>query len=151
MVPTVGPLLSVSFSLGIKAITDPEGFREDFAGELGGAVIDSILESAGGARKNMPDGFVKKKKSTRSIGAVGKSGPLDFIIDSNADQTRVLVMDKDKATLEREAQEAEKELESIGPSAWILASMPKEEGNPKHADGEEFCYDEQGCETLANA
>lgn len=151
MVPTVGPLLSASFTLGIKAISDPEGFREDFAGELTSAMIDTILDSAVGVRENMPDGFVKKKKSTRSIGAVGESSPLDFILDSKADQTRVLVIDKDKATLEREAQEAEKELESIGPSAWILASMPKEGGSPKHADNEEFCYDEQGCEALINA
>jgi len=43
-------------------------------------------------------------------------------------------------------------LESIGPSGWILASMPKEEGNPKHADGEEFCYDDdEGKSALVNA
>lgn len=53
-VPVIGPLLSVSFSIGLQIIMDPEGFRDQNILHLGADIIAALIDSGSQARQNLP-------------------------------------------------------------------------------------------------
>lgn len=53
-VPGVGPLLAVSFSVGMQIIMDPDGFREQNPLHLAADIIAALIDSGTSARGNLP-------------------------------------------------------------------------------------------------
>ncbi|KAL8791872.1 MAG: hypothetical protein Q9195_005534 [Heterodermia aff. obscurata] len=53
-VPGVGPLLAVSFSIGMQIIIDPDGFREQNPLNLAADIIEALINSGGSSRGNLP-------------------------------------------------------------------------------------------------
>ena len=56
-IPIAGPLISVAFSVGLTAITDPEFFEADNVLGLTTNVLNAVLSSALGMRDNLPPSF----------------------------------------------------------------------------------------------
>ncbi|KAL9098422.1 MAG: hypothetical protein Q9163_005913 [Psora crenata] len=56
-IPIAGPLISVAFSVGLTAITDPEFFEADNVLGLTTNVLNAVLASALGMRDNLPSSF----------------------------------------------------------------------------------------------
>ena len=55
-VPGVGPLLAVSFSVGMQVIMDPEGFRNQNPLHLAADVVAALISSGSGPKANLPSG-----------------------------------------------------------------------------------------------
>ena len=60
-VPGVGPLLAVSFSVGMQIIMDPDGFREQNPLHLTADVIAALIGSGSSARANLPPGHQRSR------------------------------------------------------------------------------------------
>lgn len=60
-VPGVGPLLAVSFSVGMQVIIDPDGFREQNPLHLAADVIAALIGSGSSARANLPQGHQRSR------------------------------------------------------------------------------------------
>ena len=57
IIPIIGPLLAVEFSITITAITDPDFFRSDNILELPLDILEAVLDSASESKKFMVEGF----------------------------------------------------------------------------------------------
>ena len=57
LVPEVGPLLAVSWSIGMQAITNPDAFKAENVLHLSADVLQAIVGTAIGANPNVPKGF----------------------------------------------------------------------------------------------
>ena len=60
-IPVAGPLISVSFSLGLTAITDPDFFKADNVLGLTTNTMNAVLASALGMKDNLPPAFLGKR------------------------------------------------------------------------------------------
>ena len=60
-IPVVGPLLAVSFSVGLQAITDPDAFTEENILDLSVDVIAGIVSAGQGVGENLPKSFKTSK------------------------------------------------------------------------------------------
>ena len=60
-IPMVGPLISVSFSVGLTAITDPDFFKSDNVLGLTTNILNAVLASALGMKENLAPGFAGKR------------------------------------------------------------------------------------------
>ena len=60
-VPGVGPLLAVSFSVGMQVIIDPDGFREQNPLHLAADIVAALISSGGSARANLPQGHQRSR------------------------------------------------------------------------------------------
>lgn len=56
-IPEIGPLISVSFSIGLQAITDPDMFKAENILKLSASVIAAIVGSSMAMQDNLPKGF----------------------------------------------------------------------------------------------
>ncbi|CAO1603427.1 hypothetical protein XANCAGTX0491_007015 [Xanthoria calcicola] len=57
LVPEIGPLLAVSWSVGMQAITNPDAFKAENVLHLSADVLQAIVGTAIGANPNVPKGF----------------------------------------------------------------------------------------------
>ncbi len=57
LIPAVGPLLSIAFTIGISAITDPDTFKTENILTLSPEALAAVCTSAAAMRKNIPKGF----------------------------------------------------------------------------------------------
>ena len=64
-IPIAGPLISVAFSLGLTAITDPEFFQQDNMLGLSATVMNTVVASGLNMRDNLPKGFLGKKMGSK--------------------------------------------------------------------------------------
>ena len=53
-IPVVGPLASVSFSVTLQAITDPDGFRDQNILHLSADIVAAVIEGGISVRRNLP-------------------------------------------------------------------------------------------------
>lgn len=59
-IPAAGPLLSIAFTIGISAITDPETFKAENILKLSPDTLVAVCTSAAAMKKNVPKGFLTK-------------------------------------------------------------------------------------------
>ncbi|KAI4279236.1 MAG: hypothetical protein L6R38_005088 [Xanthoria sp. 2 TBL-2021] len=57
LVPEIGPLLAVSWSIGMQALTNPDAFKAENVQHLSADVLQAIVGTAIGANPNVPKGF----------------------------------------------------------------------------------------------
>ncbi|MCJ1227484.1 hypothetical protein MMC12_004140 [Toensbergia leucococca] len=60
-IPIAGPLISVSFAVGLKAITDPDTFKSENVLGLTADVMAAVLATALAMKGNVPTSFLGKK------------------------------------------------------------------------------------------
>lgn len=64
-IPIAGPLISVSFSLGLTAITDPDFFKADNVLGLSTNVLNAVIASGVNMKGNLPKGFLGKRMGVK--------------------------------------------------------------------------------------
>lgn len=57
-IPVIGPMLSVSFSIGLQAIMDPDSFQGENILNLSADVIAALISTGRGVRDNLPKSHV---------------------------------------------------------------------------------------------
>ena len=64
-IPIAGPLISVAFSLGLTAITDPDFFKADNVLGVTTNIMNAVLASALNMKSNLAPGFLGKRMAVK--------------------------------------------------------------------------------------
>ena len=117
-IPVVGPLLSVSFSVGLQVITDPDGFAGENILNLGADVLAALIAGGRDVNKNLPDNFQKSGSkvflirgpaSEKSEPKAEDEGNRITVTKNEGDEiARPEDEDEGKQTAEKEGDEGEK-------------------------------------------